>query len=482
MLNINKHLIDGQWVVPGASGKAKTFELISPATEEVIGEVCLGSSEDVDRAVAAASRAFKTFSRSSREERNAVLKRISEAMRARHDDLAYAFSAEIGCPMWLAQSSQFDMPMGHLEAAITLLETYEFEHLMGHTLIRKEPIGVCGFITPWNWPLLAIITKLAPALATGCTVVWKPSEHASLSAQVFGEVLQAADLPGGIVNIVFGSGTEVGAAISSHPGVDMVSVTGSTRAGIEIARAAAATCKRVHQELGGKSPTVLLDDADVERAVRATVDYVLINAGQNCTAPTRLLVPRSRLAEVVAVAKAAAEARALGAPETDAFIGPVVNAQQWRHIQGLIERGIAEGAELVTGGAGRPDGFDKGYYVKPTVFSNVTNNMAIAREEIFGPVLSILPYDTVEEAVEIANDTPYGLAAYVYSASLDKAREVGQQVRAGQVYINGDLDLYDFRVPFGGRKMSGNGREFGAAGFEAFTEDVSYLGYAPENV
>lgn len=481
MLKINKHLSDGQWVTPTACDDPKIFELISPATEEVMGEISLGSAEDVDKAVNAAMRAFKTYSRTSREERITVLKRIAEAMRARHDDFARALSDEIGCPMWLAQTSQFDMPMGDLDTAIAILETYEFEHLIGHTLVRKEPIGVCGFITPWNWPLLAIITKLAPALAAGCTVVWKPSEHASLSAQVMGEALLAAAVPAGVVNIVFGRGTEVGAAISSHPGVDMVSVTGSTRAGIEIAQAAAVTCKRVHQELGGKSPTILLEDADLDSAVRATVDYVLINAGQNCTAPTRLLAPRSRLAEVAAVAKAAAEERVLGAPDTDAFVGPVVNAQQWRHIQGLIERGIAEGAELVTGGAGRPDGFEKGYYVKPTVFSNVANSMAIAREEIFGPVLSILPYDTVEEAVEIANDTPYGLAAYVYSSSLDQAREVGLQVRAGQVYINGDLNLYDYRVPFGGRKMSGNGREFGAAGFEAFTEEVSYLGYEPGN-
>ena len=476
MRNCLKFYIDGRWVDPTGSRK---FDVIDPTTEQRTGQVSMGEQEDVDRAVAAARKAFESYSHSSLEERVDLLQRIAAEYEARKADLAAAQSQELGCPVWLAEQAHVPLPATHINVAIDTLKSYPFETLRGNTLLRKEPIGVCGLITPWNWPIPLMITKVIPALAVGCTMVWKPSEYAPYTAQVLAEILVKAKVPAGVFNMVFGDGPTVGAALSGHPDVDAISITGSTRAGIEVARNAAATVKRVHQELGGKSPSVMLEDADLQKAVASGVRYICINSGQTCSVPSRMIVPRSRQAEVVEIAKATAESLAVGPPDSGAFVGPVVNASQWNKVQGLIRKGIEEGATLVTGGPGKPAGFEQGYYVKPTIFSDVTNDMTIAREEIFGPVLVIEPYDTVDEAVRIANDTPYGLAAYVHSGSIEKARAVGKRIRAGQVNLNGDLDLLDPYAPFGGCKMSGNGREWGAFGFDAFLEEVAYVGYQP---
>jgi aldehyde dehydrogenase (NAD+) len=386
---------------------------------------------------------------------------------------------EMGCPAWLAQAVQVPMPLAQINIAIEVLKKYQFDELRGISMIRKEPIGVCALITPWNFPLLTIITKVIPALATGCTVVLKPSEYSPFSALVIAEIMDAAKAPPGVFNLVNGDGPTVGAALSSHPGIDMVSITGSTRAGIDVARNGAVTVKRVHQELGGKSPNIMLEDADLEKAVTSGVHFMMLNSGQVCAAPSRMLAPRSRIAEVIAIAKSVAESTTVGPPESGAYVGPVVNEQQWDRIQGLIQKGIEEGATLVFGGPGRPAGLEKGYYVKPTIFAGVSNDMTIAREEIFGPVLVIIGYDDVEDAIRIANDTKYGLSAYVHAGTIEKAREVGARIRAGQVYLNGDMDILDPTLPFGGFKMSGNGRECGDHAFEAFLEVKALVGYAP---
>lgn len=476
MRDCSMFYIGGRWVEPIGT---RSFEVIDPATERMTGRVSMGSAEDVDHAVAAARAAFPSYSQSSRESRLELLQRIAAEYEARKSDLAAAQSMELGCPSWLAEQAHVPLSATHINVAIDLLKNYSFEDLRGSTLVRKEPVGVCGLITPWNWPIPLVITKVIPALATGCTMVLKPSEYAPYTARLLAEIFHAANVPAGVFNMVYGDGPTVGAVLSSHPGIDAISITGSTRAGVEVARNAAATVKRVHQELGGKSPNVLLDDADLNKAVASGVRYVCINSGQTCSAPTRMIVPRSRLAEVVAIAKATAETLAVGPPESGAFVGPVVNAAQWHKVQGLIAKGIEEGATLVAGGPGKPTGFEQGYYVKPTIFSDVTNDMTIAREEIFGPVLVIEPYDSIDDAVRIANDTPYGLAAYVHSGSIERAREVGKRIHAGQINLNGDLDLLDPYAPFGGCKMSGNGREWGAFGFDAFLEEVAYVGYAP---
>ncbi|HYE42272.1 MAG TPA: aldehyde dehydrogenase family protein [Caulobacteraceae bacterium] len=464
--------IGGQWVDPV---EPRTIDVVNPANEEVFGRVGLGGPEDVDRAVRAARRAFETFSQTSRDERIALLERVIEAYQARADDLAAAITQEMGAPATLSQRAQVPTGLMHLSTALQVLKGYDFEHARGSTLIVREPIGVCGFITPWNWPLNQIATKVAPALATGCTMVLKPSEVSPFSAIVFAEILDAAGVPAGVFNLVNGDGPTTGAAICSHPDVDMVSFTGSTRAGIEVARAAAPTVKRVHQELGGKSPNVVLEGADVARAATANVRALMSNSGQSCNAPTRLLVPRAHLAEAEEAARAAAEATVVGDPAGKAHMGPVVSDVQWSKIQELIQAGIAEGARLVTGGPGKPDGLERGYYVRPTVFSGVTNDMRIAREEIFGPVLVILPYDSEEEAIHIANDTPYGLAAYVQGEPAD-ARRVAARLRAGQVNIN-NAPL-DAGAPFGGYKQSGNGREWGEHAFAEFLEVKAVLGGA----
>jgi aldehyde dehydrogenase (NAD+) len=475
MRDYTKFYIDGAWVDPV---EAKRLDVINPATEEVAGVISMGGVADVDKAVMAARKAFASFSQTSREERIDILERIVAEYMKRFEDMAKAITEEMGAPAWLAQRAQAAMGIGHVQTAIAVLKDYKFEEDRGTTRIVKEPIGVCAFITPWNWPVNQIACKVAPAIATGCTMVLKPSEIAPFSGYIWTEILHAAGVPAGVFNLVNGDGPVVGAAMSSHPEVDMVSFTGSTRAGIEVAKNAAPTVKRVHQELGGKSPNIILEDADFQRAVSGGVASVMMNSGQSCNAPTRMLVPGKKMDEVIAIARATAEAHTVGDPNGNSKMGPVVSDVQWKKIQGLIQKGIDEGATLVSGGVGLPDGLDKGYYVKPTVFANVTNDMTIAKEEIFGPVVAILGYDTIDEAVKVGNDTEYGLAAYVSGNNPEEVRKVASQLRAGQVNLNGAAP--DMMAPFGGYKMSGNGREWGDHAFGEFLETKAILGYSPK--
>lgn len=475
MRDYTKFYIDGAWVDPVAP---KLLDVINPATEEVAGKISMGGVADVDKAVMAARKAFASFSQTSREERIDLLERIVSEYQKRFEDMAKAITEEMGAPAWLAQRAQAAMGIGHVQTAAAVLKSYKFEEDRGTTRIVKEPIGVCAFITPWNWPVNQIACKVAPALATGCTMVLKPSEIAPFSGYVWAEVLHAAGVPHGVFNLVNGDGPTVGAAMSSHPEVDMVSFTGSTRAGIEVAKNAAPTVKRVHQELGGKSPNIILEDADFQRAVSGGVASVMMNSGQSCNAPTRMLVPGKKMDEVIAIARATAEAHTVGDPNGNSKMGPVVSDVQWNKIQGLIQKGIDEGATLVSGGVGRPEGLDKGYYVKPTVFANVTNDMTIAKEEIFGPVVAIIGYDTVDEAVQVGNDTEYGLAAYISGGDQENVRKVASRLRAGQVNLNGASP--DMMAPFGGYKMSGNGREWGDHAFGEFLETKAILGYSPK--
>jgi aldehyde dehydrogenase (NAD+) len=469
-----KFYIDGKWVDPVTP---KSIDVINPATEEVAGHISGGSAADVDKAVKAARKAFETYSQTTREERIDLLQRILAEYQKRFGEIATAITEEMGAPASLAQRAQAAIGIGHLSTGIEVLKNFKFDEDRGTTRIVKEPIGVCGMITPWNWPINQIACKVVPALATGCTMVLKPSEEAPFSGYLWAEVMHAAGVPAGVFNLINGTGADVGAAISSHPDIDMVSFTGSTRAGIEVAKAAAPTVKRVAQELGGKSPNIILEDADMKSAVARGVGSVMNNSGQSCNAPTRMLVPAKKMDEAISIAKEAAEATTVGDPNGNAQIGPVVNKTQWDKIQKLIKAGIAEGATLVTGGPDRPEGLDKGYYVKPTVFANVTNDMTIAKEEIFGPVVSILGYDSVDQAVDIGNDTEYGLAAYISGTDMDKIHKVAAQLRAGQVSINGGGDM---TAPFGGYKMSGNGREWGDYGFHEYLETKAVLGYSPK--
>ena len=465
--------IDGEWVDPVAP---RTLDVINPATEEVCGRISLGSAEDVDRAVAAAKRAFPSFSQSTRDERIALLERVLEEFAKRHDDVATAIMEEMGAPWKLAKYAQAASGPQHIQAAIDALRDLDFEETHGTTQIVKEPIGVCGLITPWNWPINQIAVKVAPALAAGCTMVLKPSEIAPFDAMIFAEVLDAAGVPAGAFNLVNGDGPGVGVALSSHPDIAMVSFTGSTRAGVSVAQNAAPTVKRVAQELGGKSANIILDDADFEKQVARGASNCFDNTGQSCNAPTRMLVPQDRLDEAAEIAARRAASTTPGDPQDEnTRMGPLVSETQWNKVQGLIRKGIDEGASLIAGGTGRPDGLDKGYYVKPTVFSNVNNDMTIAREEIFGPVLTIIPYEDEDEAVRIANDTPYGLSGYVSSSDLDRARAVAQRLQTGMVHIN-NASL-DALAPFGGYKQSGNGREWGPHGIEEFLEVKSIYGY-----
>lgn len=473
MLDKLQFYIDGEWVDPV---EPRTLDVVNPATEEVYGRISLGSEADVDKAVAAAQRAFETYSLTSREERCDLLQAILDEFKKRHDDIAEAIMDEMGAPWGLAKHAQAASGTAHIAAALEVLKTYEFEEVLGTDLIVKEPIGVCGLITPWNWPINQIAVKVAPALAAGCTMVLKPSEIAPFDAIVFAEILHEAGVPPGVFNLVNGDGPGVGTALSGHADIAMVSFTGSTRAGILVAQNAAPTVKRVAQELGGKSPSIMLDDADFETEVTKGVKFMFENTGQSCDAPSRMLVPRERMDEVAAIAAKVADATVVGDPrEKGTRVGPVVSEVQWNKIQGLIQKGIDEGATLVTGGTGKPDGLDKGYYVKLTVFANVSNDMTIAREEIFGPVLSIIPYDDEDEAIRIANDTPYGLSGYVSSGDLDRARRVASRLRAGMVHIN-NADAH-ILAPFGGYKHSGNGREWGAHGMEEYLEVKSIYGY-----
>ena len=470
-----KFYIDGQWVDPVAP---KTLNVINPATEEPIGRISLGAAADVDKAVAAARAAFVSFSHTSPEQRVDLLTRIVEVFKTRFDDIANAISAEMGAPLSFAQKAQVPTGIGHFKTAIRVLKDYAFEETRGTTLIRHEPVGVCGLITPWNWPINQITCKVAPALAAGCTMVLKPSEVAPLNAVIFAEVLHEAGVPAGVFNLVNGDGPGVGEAMSAHPDIDMMSFTGSTRAGIAVAKAAADTVKRVAQELGGKSANIILEDADFPKAVSRGVFGCMGNSGQSCNAPTRMLVPHARMDEAMDVAKAAAEKVKVGEPSAeDTTIGPVVSEAQFNKIQSLIEKGVEEGATLVVGGTGRPKGLNRGYYVRPTVFGNVTNDMTIAREEIFGPVLSLLGYQDEDDAVRIANDSIYGLSGYVSSGDLEHARNIAARLRTGNVHINNALP--DPAAPFGGYKRSGNGREWGVYGFEEFLEVKAVLGAFP---
>jgi aldehyde dehydrogenase (NAD+) len=464
--------IDGAWVDPVEPNE---FQVINPATEAVAGTISMGGPKDVDRAVAAARRAFDGYSRTTPAERLALMERVLAAYKAHYDEIAHAISTEMGAPITLAKGSQTRIGVGHISAMIEVLKTFKFEELRGTTRLVQEAVGVCALITPWNWPMNQVAAKVVPALAAGCTMVLKPSEFSPFSAILWAKVMHEAGVPAGVFNLINGDGINVGSPLSSHREVDMVSFTGSTRAGTEVAKNAAASVKRVHQELGGKSPNILLDDADFERAVKQSVLHVFQNSGQSCNAPTRMLVPASRMAEVEAIAKRVADTVVVGDPTSaTTVVGPVVSKLQFDRVEGYIEKGIAEGAKLVTGGAGRPDGLSKGYFVKPTIFSSVRNDMTIAREEIFGPVLCILSYQTEDEAVKIANDTPYGLAAYVWSEDNVRARRVGNRIRAGQVALNGASG--DMKTPFGGFKMSGNGREYGEFGLRDFLEVKAVIG------
>jgi aldehyde dehydrogenase (NAD+) len=465
--------IDGKWVDPV---EPNPFDVLNPATEEVCGRISLGSAADVDLAVAAARNAFESYSQTTREERIELLESILAEFGKRHDEVAEAIMEEMGAPWGLARNAQAASGPQHIKAAIRALKNFEFEERNRTTLIVKEPIGVCGLITPWNWPMNQIAVKVAPALAAGCTMVLKPSEIAPFDAMIFAEILDSAGVPAGVFNLVNGDGPGVGTALSQHPDVDMMSFTGSTRAGVLVAQNAAPTVKRVAQELGGKSANIVLDDADFDKAVKSGAGDVFENTGQSCDAPSRMLVPKDRMDEAAALAASVAEATVVGDPRDEKTeVGPLVSDVQWNKVQALIQEGIDEGATLAAGGTGKPEGIDVGYFVRPTVFANVSNDMTIAREEIFGPVLSIIPYDDEDEAVRIANDTPYGLSGYVSSSNLERARKIAARMRTGMVHINGAY--LDSAAPFGGYKQSGNGREWGAHGMDEFLEVKSIYGY-----
>ena len=473
MFEYTKFYINGQWVDPVTP---RTLEVLDPSTEEACATISLGSEADVDLAVAAAKNAFETFSQTSVDERVGMLERMAEIFQRRIGEIAEAIRLEMGAPIKLASTAQAYAGLGHITEAAKILKTYSFTEDLGPHRVVKEPIGVCGLITPWNWPLNQVSCKVAPALAVGCTMVLKPSEIAPLSAYLYAEIMDEAGIPPGVFNLVNGDGPTVGEALSRHPDVDMMSFTGSTRAGSLVAQNAAPTVKRVTQELGGKSPNIILDDADLEAAVTRGVMHMYNNTGQSCNAPSRMLVPRTLLSQAEEIAAKVTEGVVMGPTASESTtMGPVISKIQWDKIQGLIESGIAEGAKVVCGGPGLPDGIDRGYYVRPTVFSDVSNDMTIAQQEIFGPVLVMIPYDTEEEAIRIANDTPYGLAGYVQSGDLEHARRVASKIRAGNVHINGASAGLD--VPFGGYKQSGNGREWGAHGFTDYLEIKAISGF-----
>lgn len=477
MNNNSKFYIDGAWVNPAV---AKSFDLFSPATEEVIGQISMGSAVDVDRAVVAARRAFPKYSQTSKQERLSLFDRIIAAYEARFDDIAIAITEEMGSPLWFSKKVQAPTALEHFKELRRVLETYDFEYMMGSTRIVREGFGVCGFITPWNWPVNQVASKLAPALAAGCTAVVKPSEMAPLSSIILAEILHEAGVLKGVFNLVNGDGVSVGQAIASHPDIDLVSFTGSTRAGILVAKAAADSVKRVHQELGGKSANILLPDVDLKKAVPAGVMRSFTNSGQSCQAPTRMLIHETRMQEAVAIAKQTAEAVIVGAPlAAETQLGPLISRTQFDRVQKLIETGIKEGANLVCGGLGRPAGLNRGYYVRPTIFSNVTPEMTIAQQEIFGPVLVMMSYKDEDDAIGIANGTVYGLAGYVWSADIATARRIGARLRAGRIYLNNAPHgkAQDVEAPFGGYKQSGNGRECGIFGLEEFLEIKAILGY-----
>ena len=467
MLNLTKFYIGGKWVEPTSSA---TLPIMNPATEAQIGIVAMGNSEDVDRAVASAKAAFASFSTTSKDDRIELLHRLKSVTERRFEDLAQAMRIEMGAPITMARASQADAAIGHLNGFIDAMQELEERklHANGDILLR-EPIGVCGLITPWNWPMNQIALKVIPALATGSTCVLKPSEHTPISAIIYAEIIDEAGYPPGVFNLVNGDGPTVGAALSCHPDIQMMSFTGSTRAGIAITRDSAETVKRVTLELGGKSPNLVFADCDLETQVTTAVQECMFNTGQSCDAPTRLLVERSCYEGVLAIAKRTAEAILVGDPEREGdHLGPLFDRIQYDRVQAMIQVGIDEGATLLTGGLGKPEGFETGWFVKPTVFANVDNNMAIAREEIFGPVLVIIPFDDEADAIKIANDTPYGLAAYVQTGNAERAERVAARLCAGAIHINGGG--FNYGSPFGGYKQSGNGREGGLMGLEDYLE------------
>ncbi|MFL7960696.1 aldehyde dehydrogenase family protein [Pseudomonas kielensis] len=465
--------INGGWSAPASPA---SLPVVNPATEEVVAQVASGSAEDVDRAVAAARAAFAGWSATSAAVRARVLGKLHELILERKEDFAQAISLEMGAAIGSARAMQVPLAAEHVRVARDLLSTYRFQTVENGTAIQREPIGVCGLITPWNWPLYQITAKVAAALAAGCTVVLKPSELSPLSALLFAQVVHEAGLPPGVFNLVNGSGHVVGAAMAAHPDIDMISITGSNRAGALVAQAAAPTAKRVGQELGGKSPNILLPDADFAKAVPLGVMAALRNVGQSCSAPTRMIVPKDRLAEVEALAVATANGIIVGDPRSpETVLGPIANEAQFNRVQAMIEAGLQEGAKLLCGGLGRVPGFEKGFYTRPTVFSEVDNAMRIAQEEIFGPVLCIIAYETIDEAVAIANDTIYGLGAHVQSQDIELARAVAARIRAGQVLLN--YPAWNPMAPFGGYKRSGNGREYGVFGLEEYLETKAIVGF-----
>ena len=471
-MNLTKFYINGEFTDPSSN---ETLGIINPATEEEIGIVALGSIEDVDIAVYSARKAFSVSSKLSKTDRLDILKTLKENYKKRFNDLSEAIRLEMGAPIKLAEGAQAATGLGHLKTAIRVLENHEFEYKHGDYIVREEPIGVCGLITPWNWPINQIVSKVAPAFAAGCTVILKPSEIAPLSAMIIAEIMHESKIPAGMFNLVNGLGNIVGEAMSAHKDIDMMSFTGSTRGGVAVATASAATVKRVSQELGGKSANIILDDDSFTKSITNGVTHVMSNTGQSCNAPTRMLVPRSRHDEALDIAKKSVENIKVGKPDDiNTDLGPLVSITQYNKVQKLIEKGIEEGALLVSGGKGKPDGFEKGYYVKPTIFGNVSNNMIIAKEEIFGPVLSIIPYDDIEHAVSIANDTVYGLAAYVTGEDQKKCLEVARELRAGQISLN--YGSSGPSAPFGGYKQSGNGREKAEWGLDEFLEIKAIMG------
>lgn len=476
MRQADKFLIGGRWVAPNTPNP---MPVINPATEVAAGDVYLGSTADVNAAVEAAHRAFPSFSRSTREQRIELLEEVLVHYDRRRGELTEAITEEMGAPRLLAEKLHAMIGKVHLKTALKVLREYPFERRVGNTRVVHEPIGVCAFITPWNWPINQIAVKVAPALACGCTMVLKPSELSPFSATIWAEILNDAGVPAGVFNMVHGTGPEVGAALVSHPLVAMVSFTGSQQAGINVARNAAESIKRVHQELGGKSANIILPDADIAPSVRAGVRAAMANSGQSCNAPTRMLVPRDRLDEAVEAAKSEAEQLTVGNPLENPDLGPVVSQAQFDKIQSLIQSGIEGGAKLIVGGPGRPHGLNKGFYVRPTIFAEVSNDTAIAREEIFGPVLSIIAYDAIEDAVAIANDSPFGIAGYVQGKNPATLSKVAEELRVGQVVINQAAP--DPLAPFGGYKQSGNGREWGEYAFEAYLEIKAILGSAAQD-
>ncbi len=467
LVAVDRNYINGEWVATSTLGWPG-FKVIQPSDESVLGELALSDETAVDKAVIAAKQAFRSFGRSSKEDRLDILGRLIEAYQQRYDEMVFAMSSEMGAPITLSRNAQAAVGLGLLKSTRKTLEGYRFTEAHGDASICREPIGVAGMITPWNWPMNQVVSKVAAALAAGCTMVLKPSEYSPYSAALFAEIVDEAQVPPGVFNLIQGD-LVAGEALSKHPDVDLISITGSTRAGIAVAIAAAPTVKRVTQELGGKSPYLVLPGADLQRAVKGCVKRVMLNSGQSCNAPTRLLVHESQYEEAAARAVEVASKERVGNPfDEGTSMGPLVNDKQYERVTAYIHTGIEEGAELLVGGADKPEGLEKGYYVQPTVFGRVDSDMRIAREEIFGPVLSILTYSDEEEAIEIANDTEYGLTAYVYAETREKGAEVAAQLRAGMVHVN--EAQAGLSMPFGGYKMSGNGRERGEQGIEEYLE------------